>query len=113
MPQAPRYSKNERTLNRELARLARRLHKTEAKKDDLIERCFDQLNLERKEQTRRAHEAAEQAARRALELVLQHQIAQKAARERADARHTTLCRSAALCLLGIMQAACVVYTYMP
>jgi len=68
----PRYSKNERTLRLELARLARRLHKSEAKKDEVLERCVDQLTRDRNQQTRRAREA-EQAARLALELVLQAQ----------------------------------------
>jgi hypothetical protein len=72
MPRAPRYSKNERTLRLELARVARQLKDTQWKKDAVLERCVDQLTQDRDQQTRRAREA-ERAARRALELVLQAQ----------------------------------------
>lgn len=110
MPPAPRYSKNERTLNRELARITRRLHKTEAKKDDLVERCFDRLVKENKEKTRRARQA-EQAARRALELIVEHQkAAEQAARERqnaqkaeqARARRTSVYQAAAVCMFTVV-----------
>ena len=65
MPQAPRYTKNERTLRRELARVTRRLHQSEDKNYAFLERSVEQLTEDRNQQTRRARQA-EQAARRAL-----------------------------------------------
>ena len=70
MPQAPRYNKNKRTLRRELARVARRLHQSEEKNYAFLERSVDQLTEDRNQQTRRARQA-EQAARRALVFVCQ------------------------------------------
>ena len=104
MPRAPKHNKNERTVNRELARLARQLKNTEAKKDAFFERCFDELTHDRKQQTRRARHA-EQNSRRALELVCQAQAAQaKAAQAQAKAYMMPA-------LLGVLQAAVVLYTY--
>jgi len=109
MPRAPRYSKNERTLNRELARVTRRLQQSEAKKDDLVERCLDRLVKENKEKTRRARQA-EQAARQALELIVEHQHARQAeqARARADlaeqarARRPSVHQAAAACIFAVV-----------
>ena len=102
MPRAPRYSKNERTLRLELARVARRLHKSEEKRDAVLERCVDQLTQDRNQQTRRAREA-EQAARRALELVLEVQAAQAQAQaaqaQAAQARAARVSQTAAVCAL--------------
>jgi hypothetical protein len=101
MPRAPRYSKNERTLRLELARVARQLKDTQWKKDALLERCVDQLTQDRNQQTRRAREA-EQAARRALELVLQAQAqatqAHAAQALAAQARAARISQTAAVCL---------------
>jgi hypothetical protein len=114
MPRAPN-TKNERTLNRELARLARQLKSTEYKKDVFFERCFDELAQDRKQQTRRAR-LAEQHARRALELVCQAQAAQAQAQvqhaqaakaQAAKAQHAYIL----LAVVGVLQAAVVLYTY--
>jgi Fe2+ transport system protein B len=100
MPRAPRYSKNERTLRLELARVARRLHKSEEKKDDLVERCFDRLVKENKEKTRRARQA-EQAARRALELIVEHQHARQAEQARARSPSAHQAAAAAVCMFAV------------
>ena len=114
MPRAPN-TKNERTLNRELARLARQLESTEAKKDAFFERCFDELAQDRKQQTRRARQA-EHNARRALELVCQAQVqavqaqvhhAQAAQAQAAKAQHAYFLPA----VIGVLQAAVVLYTY--
>ena len=105
MPRAHRYSKNERTLRLELARVARRLHKSEEKRDAVLERYVDQLTQDRNQQARRAREA-QQAARRALELVLQAQA--QAAQARAEqaaqarARRTSVCQAAAVCMFTVV-----------
>jgi hypothetical protein len=107
MPRAPRYSKNERTLRLELARVSRRLHQSEQKRDAVLERCVEQLTQERNQQTRRARQA-EQAARRALELVCeaqaqgQGQAHAHAARQRSLARQSTV--GVVACLAGLLQA---------
>lgn len=111
MPRAPRYSKNERTLRLELARVSRRLHQSEQKRDAVLERCVEQLTQERNQQTRRARQA-EQAARRALELVCEAQgqgqaqahahAHAHAARQRSLARQSTV--GVVACLAGLLQA---------
>ena len=105
MPRAPN-TKNERTLNRELARLARQLESTEAKKDAFFERCFDELAQDRKQQTRRARQA-EHNARRALELVCQAQVQAAQARAARQA-HAYILSSVSI---GVLQAAVVLFTY--
>jgi hypothetical protein len=103
MPRAPRYSKNERTLNRELARVTRRLHQSEAKKDDLVERCLDRLVKENKEKTRRARQA-EQAARQALALVCQARadLARQAEQDRARRPSVHQAAAAAVCMFTVV-----------
>ncbi len=114
MSRAPN-TKNERILKRELARLTKQLESTEYKKDAFFERCFDELVQDRKQQTRRAREA-EQNSRRALELVGQAQVqaaqaltaqAQASQAQAAQARHAYILPA----VVGVLQAAVVVYTY--
>jgi hypothetical protein len=95
--------------------LARQLKSTEAKKDVFFERCFDELAQDRKQQTRRAR-LAEQNARRALELVCQAQAAQAQAQvqhaQAAKAQHTRQAHAyILLAVVGVLQAAVVLYTY--
>ena len=79
MPRAPKESKNEKTLKRELARAARRLHGAEQKRDATVERLIDHLTEAREQQTRRARQAehasrqAEHASRQALALLCEVQ----------------------------------------
>ena len=115
MPHAPKHSKNERTLNRELGCMARQLKNTEAKKDAFFERCFDELVQDRKQQTRRARQA-EHNSRRALELVCQAQAqaaqAQAAQAQHAQAQHVRQVHAYILsAVVGVFQAAVVLYTY--
>ena len=72
MPRAPKESKNEKTLKRELARAARRLHGAEQKRDDTVDRLIYHLTEAREQQTRRARQA-EHASRQALALLCEVQ----------------------------------------
>jgi len=104
MPRAPRYSKNERTLNRELARVTRRLQQSEEKRDAVLERVVDQLTQDRKQQARRARQA-EQAARQALALVCQARAdlaEQDRARQAELVRRPSVHQAAAVCIFTVV-----------
>lgn len=113
MPRSPQKdSKNERSLKRELARVAARLRNAEEKKDGYVNSFIHQLTEDRRKAQQAARRAlelvvehqnaqkAEQAARRALELTVERQNAQKA--EQARARRTSVCQAAAVCMFTVL-----------
>jgi hypothetical protein len=110
MPRSPQKdSKNERSLKRELASVAKRLRNAEEKRDGYVDRFIHQLTEDRKAQ-QRARRRAMLAALEAQELVArQARRAESERREQALARQalarTAARRTAALCILAGLQAA--------
>ena len=114
MPRSPQKdSKNERSLKRELARVARRLRDAEEKKDDYVDRFIHQLTEDRKATQHFHHKAiraAQELAQHAERERNEQALARQALRQ-AELARTTARRTVALCILAGLQAAVLVATH--